>query len=255
MFVELGQVFGRFLFRPELMQKGEEQARQLKAVFARFGVPEGGRVLDLCCGIGRHAIPLAELGYRVVGVDLSPVYLEEARSRAAQRGVADRVRFLLGDARELKAVLAGEGPFDAVLCLGTSIGYFGEEGDLKMLASAREVARDGALLVISTVNRDWIIANFQPTAVVTVGEWELHSFREMDLVSSRLKVRYRFCRREENTLAVVGEEETDLRLYSPHELWKLVARSGWRPIALHSDFELKSLELGSRAIVLLARAA
>ena len=152
-------------------------------------------------------------------------------------------------------MLADEEPFDAVICLGTSTGYFGEEGDRQMFSGAREVAREDALLVISTVNRDWIMANFQATAVMSAGAWELHSFREFDFTSSTLRVRYRFCEREGEVLAVRGEAETALRLYAPHELWRLVEASGWQPLSLHASLALEPLAPSSRTIVLLARAS
>ena len=50
-------------------QAGEEQARDLKAIFDRFGVPPGASVLDVPCGIGRHTTRLARMGYRTVGLE------------------------------------------------------------------------------------------------------------------------------------------------------------------------------------------
>ena len=49
------------------------------------GLPEGARILDLGCGVGRLAIPLAARGYRVTCYDVSPPLLEEARRRARAR--------------------------------------------------------------------------------------------------------------------------------------------------------------------------
>ena len=46
-----------------------------------------GRALDLACGQGRHAVWLAERGWRVTGVDFSTVGIEKARVHAAERGV------------------------------------------------------------------------------------------------------------------------------------------------------------------------
>jgi SAM-dependent methyltransferase len=48
---------------------------------------EPGRALDLACGAGRHAVWLAERGWRVTGVDFSQVALAEARRLSAARGV------------------------------------------------------------------------------------------------------------------------------------------------------------------------
>ncbi|MGD2076845.1 MAG: class I SAM-dependent methyltransferase [Chloroflexota bacterium] len=53
----------------------------------------GGSALDLACGRGQNAIWLAEIGYQVLGVDISPVALEAARHQAALHDVAGRVIF------------------------------------------------------------------------------------------------------------------------------------------------------------------
>ena len=50
--------------------------------------PAGGEVLSLAEGEGRNAVFLAQRGFRVTGVDASPVGLEKARKLAAERGVA-----------------------------------------------------------------------------------------------------------------------------------------------------------------------
>jgi len=81
-------------------------------------VPEQSMVLDLCCGIGRHSVLLAEKGFRVVGVDLSPEYIIRARELVKARAVSEKVEFKVGDMREIKAVLKSyKGRFNAVLNL------------------------------------------------------------------------------------------------------------------------------------------
>jgi ubiquinone/menaquinone biosynthesis C-methylase UbiE len=58
-----------------------------------------GEILDLACGTGRIAIPLAEAGLKVTGLDLSAEMLKRAEQKAQERGVADRITFLQGDMR------------------------------------------------------------------------------------------------------------------------------------------------------------
>lgn len=71
-------------------------------------VAQGARVLDLGCGKGDVAIPLArELGCRVHGIDLFPPFVEEARTRAEEEGVADLCRFQVGDLRAMLEQLEG----------------------------------------------------------------------------------------------------------------------------------------------------
>src|SRR5690554_6025707 len=56
-----------------------------------------GCVLDLCCGPGRHAVPLASKGFDVTAVDLSPFLIGRARAHAAANGVEPE--FVVGDMR------------------------------------------------------------------------------------------------------------------------------------------------------------
>lgn len=58
-----------------------------------------GEVLDLACGTGRVAIPLAQAGIRVTGLDLSAEMLDRARQKAEEQGVTDRLTLLQGDMR------------------------------------------------------------------------------------------------------------------------------------------------------------
>jgi SAM-dependent methyltransferase len=59
-----------------------------------------GPIVELAVGTGRVAVPIAEAGVRVIGVDLSERMLEVAREYAQERGVAGLVDFRVGDIRE-----------------------------------------------------------------------------------------------------------------------------------------------------------
>jgi SAM-dependent methyltransferase len=74
-------------------------------------VPPGSRVLDVGCGVGRWSRLLAARGAQVIGVDLSPTMIDQARSRAVDDGVAERCRFAVAD---LACLDLGE-RFDLVL--------------------------------------------------------------------------------------------------------------------------------------------
>jgi SAM-dependent methyltransferase len=66
-------------------------------------VPNGGCVLELGCGPGRHAIALGLQGYRVVGVDRNPVIVSQAHANAVACGVSETVSFRVGDMGDLQA--------------------------------------------------------------------------------------------------------------------------------------------------------
>ena len=70
----------------------------------------GATVLDVGAGTGALSLLAAELGYRVTALDLSPGMLGRAELKANERGLDDRMRFVVGSATE-----PPEGPFDAVI--------------------------------------------------------------------------------------------------------------------------------------------
>ena len=93
----------------------------------RAGV--SGRVLDLCCGFGRHSLALAEQGLDVFGLDLSMDLLRAAAD------LPDPARHLGG--RLVRGDVSGlpfaDAAFDSVVVLFSSFGYFGDDGDREVL--------------------------------------------------------------------------------------------------------------------------
>lgn len=89
-------------------------------VASALGVAPGARVLEVGCGSGLNQPLLMEVigdAGRIVAIDASSEMLKKAKVRAVEQGYADRVTFILGDARKLNVLLkqAGEeGAFDAL---------------------------------------------------------------------------------------------------------------------------------------------
>lgn len=142
-------VFDETYLQTYLPMTSEERSReQAFAAVALAEVEPGAEVLDCPCGFGRHAIPLAEAGYRVTALDRSPSQLAEAERR---RDAAEWPRFLRGDYRELPFPDAS---FDAALTLFSSLGYLGRAEDVGVLREFKRVLRAGRPLVVETTHRD-----------------------------------------------------------------------------------------------------
>ena len=110
----------------------EAQEQKLELVCTKLGLRAGERVLDVGCGWGSFAAHAASRhGVHVVGITLSEPQAAEARRRAAEAGVADRVDIRVADYREL----AGES-FDAI----ASIGMVEHVGAVQIDAYARTLA-------------------------------------------------------------------------------------------------------------------
>jgi SAM-dependent methyltransferase len=76
-------------------------------------VPQGAHVLELGCGPGRHAIGSATLGYKVVGIDVDPRIVAQARANAAVVAPECDAAFLVGDMFNLSSI-APVGVFQAI---------------------------------------------------------------------------------------------------------------------------------------------
>jgi SAM-dependent methyltransferase len=143
-----------FVFPQERLDRAEDEVDSITAL-AGF---EKGRVLDLCCGPGRHSIALAKRGARVTGVDLSAFLLERAASHALANSVD--VEWVHQDMREFIRA----GAFELVINVFTSFGYFDDKNDdIKVLENVfKSLETDGKFL-IELASKEWLAKVFQPT--------------------------------------------------------------------------------------------
>jgi len=107
---------------------------------------KGAKVLDLGCALGYHSIELARRGYDVTGLELSEAFLEVARQRVEEAGVA--VNLVHGDMVHL--TFAQE--FDAVVLWGNTFGLFTDEGNFETLRGIARALKKGGLALIDMQN-------------------------------------------------------------------------------------------------------
>jgi SAM-dependent methyltransferase len=204
-----------------------KSAAEAHAAVRLAGCGRRARILDAGCGNGRHAVPLGRAGHRIVGLDSSAVLLAAARRAARNRPWPHLVR---GSYASLAFEAAS---FDAVLCLGTALGYLGDEGDAAALREFRRVLAPDGRLVIETLHRGELGAR--------LGEHE-------ERVLAR-GATLRFERRFDRTTGVMREMQLledgqggdsaprtyDLRVYSEDELCRMLETAGFEVIGRHAS--------------------
>jgi SAM-dependent methyltransferase len=145
-----------FLFSSETLAKGETEVEQVLGL-VKFS---GRRVLDMCCGPGRHSVPLAKKGLQVTAVDLSPFLLDVARSRAEKEQV--EIEWIRDDMR----YFCRDAAYDLIINLYTSFGYFqAKEEDILVLKNIHRSLRPGGTCVLELVAKEWIAGNIAEALV------------------------------------------------------------------------------------------
>jgi len=193
------------------------------------------RILDLCCGQGRHALELARRGLRgVEGLDRSHFLIQKAKSLAKKEGLP--VKFREGDARKIPHA---PDTIDAVLILGNSFGYFETaQEDLKVLQGVFRVLKPWGKLLIDVTDGEYLRGHFQPRS----WEWidDKHFVcreRALSADGQRLISREVVTHVEKGVLVDQFYAE---RLYSRGELMDLLKAAGFSDCTLHGEIATDS---------------
>jgi SAM-dependent methyltransferase len=122
----------------------QEAASFIDRISSLLNINFGAKVLDLACGRGRHAIYLSQLGYDVIGLDLSEKSI--ARANAMSN---DKLHFYVHDMRNLFR----SNYFDYIFNLFTSFGYFERDNDdLRVLQNVSKSLVKGGVFIFDFLN-------------------------------------------------------------------------------------------------------
>lgn len=238
----------------DVVENDANTAREVDMLVQATGVGPGDKILDLCCGQGRHAIELARRGFEhVTGVDRSRYLIRLARRRASKAGLS--VTFREGDARNIRL---RDSSIDCVCIMGNSFGYFDtEDDDVRVLEAVKRVLRSGGNLVLDLADGDWVRDHFERRS----WEWiDQHHFvcRERSLSDDgdRLVSREVVVHAERG---VIADQFYAERLYSHKRIKELLERVGFRNLRTHGYLEAESergqdLGMMSRRLFLSAEA-
>ncbi len=222
----------------------DPERTELEAGFLAERLPPRGRILDLACGTGRIAIPLARRGFEVAGIDISRGALEIARS------AAPTLDFRHGDMRELPW---DDASFDGVVNVWTAFGYFEtQEEDERVVAEVARVLRPGGVFVLDSINQAALLRNFRPESWSELDGGTLFLERRViDLPSGRVRAYWTFVDESGRR-----EHAFEHRLYTLAEYHAMLERGGLRTTEVYGAFDGSEVTLDtSRAVIVAQRDA
>ena len=219
-------------------------SREVDSILRMMNLKSRARILDLCCGYGRHSIELAQKGFAVTGYDLSDFFLKKAKEEAGALGL--KIGFIKGDMRKLPF----EGRFDAVVNLFTSFGYFEKErDDIKLLKGVCKALKKDGLFLLDLINREHLIRGFQRRTWRPNGDFIMLEDNFLDLFTSRWE--------STRTLLFENGERAQhsfsLRLFSFAEMLNLLKRAGFVLESVYGDFDFMEYSLDSPRMILISR--
>ena len=220
----------------------EPERTALEAEFCAERIAQGGRVLDVPCGTGRHAALLAERGHPVAGLDISNRVLGAAREAVPDGD------FRQGDMRELPWP---DESFDAVLNLWTAFGYFDtQQEDERVMAEFARVLVPGGVLILDTVNQPALLRGFREKAWRELEGALMLERHEYDQITGRSRAFWTFVRDGSRS-----ELSFEHRLYSTPEYVDIMKRAGLEPEAFFGGFDAAELTWDTWRQIIVARKA
>jgi SAM-dependent methyltransferase len=221
----------------------EQTNQEVEFLSESFSYYPGGHVLDVACGYGRHALPLAKRGFQVTGIDLSLPLLLRAADEAQRLGIP--VNFIHTDMREISF----QSQFNGAYCTLTSFGYFDEETNLKLAQAICQSLKPGGRFLLDVLNRDYVVSDL-PSRVWWEGNGcVVLEEVEFNYQTSRLQIHRSIVFNEGHQV----EQDLSLRIYSLHELGKLLRAAGFRVMEISGSVTTRGHFFGaaSRQILLL----
>lgn len=191
----------------------------------KFSKTKVRSILDIGCGTGSHAIPLAKKGYSVVGVDVSGPMLEIARKKSA--GLKN-LKFLRMDMRKIEL----REKFDAAIIMFAALGYAGGfNGVKKTLVGIRKHMKPGGILIFDVWN-GLAVMSVRPSRKVKIISGPKkkiirESYSDLDAINQICVVHFKCSVQEKGKRVEIFKNDHVMKFFFPDELKGVLELTGF----------------------------
>ena len=230
-----------FLKHPLLT--AERTTYEIDFLESELKLKRGARLLDVGCGFGRHAVALARRGYEVVAIDASAEMIAVARERAERANVAVDFR------QERAEQFASRSPFDAAICLFTSLGQIGEWGENRgLVACVYAALKAGGQFVVEVPQRATAVRDLKTSEHIGGEKRYADVVRQYNAADQTISEIFRVVAPERSETYVLR-----YHLFDRSELSTLLTMAGFRIEAAYGDYDGTPLSEEDSTMVLVAR--
>lgn len=215
---------------------------EVDRIVSLLRIDPGAKILDLCCGVGRHSLELARRGYNVTGVDRTQFYLEKASKQAEAEGL--NLEFIRDDMRKF----CRKGAFDVIMNLYTSFGYFESlEEDRRVVKNVCHSLKPGGLFLMEMMGKEVLARIFLE-----------RSWREEEgmIILEERKLGKNWDWIDNRWIIFKGNRRTEFkvshRLYSAVELSTLLGECSFTQIDVYGGLEGNPYDHTARRLVVVA---
>ncbi|MEM7053703.1 MAG: class I SAM-dependent methyltransferase, partial [Pseudomonadota bacterium] len=241
------RTFGPLMFGPDQFSEAERQVDQL---LATLGVPKQAgnatNVLDLGCGPGRHALPLARAGLNVTAVDTSGYLLNQLLANVQDQEL--EIEVLQQDMRSFSR----SEQYDLALLMWTSFGYFEDEADhRKVLQNLFESLTAGGRLVLDLVGLEYLCRTLEPVHLSEYDDGRI--LIERPLLTdhlTRLENEWVLLQTEADGSESVHRANFSHRVWSASEMVYWLKAAGFGQVTVTSDFAGGEYSMDSERLIL-----
>jgi len=203
----------------------------IRKILEKFKIRQGN-IIDVMCGDGRIAISLSKYGYRLIGIDFSEKFINDAVNKARRLGVSSMTKFICHDVRRIDA-LEFSTKFDAALLVWSSLGYYSKEEDIKLLKRINRIVKARGILIIFDILLKESYKPFQLFSILYHDKYQVYSVERFNKSERKLLKTWRIYEIENNNQShYLGEVRIELIIYSKKELIDIIREAGWKPVLI-----------------------
>ena len=196
----------------------ERTAKEIELICSVAPLPEFRRVLDVCCGMGRHARALVQRGYSVTGIE------RDAGAIAKARELGGGPEYVQADVREYQPAASA---YDVAIVMSQSFGYFDNETNRELLGRLADAVRKRGRVLLDLWNVDFFIAH-QGERTLDTPSGIVREEKRID--DGRLLVHL--------TYPDGAGEDFDWQLFSPEEMESFGESAGLTRVTASANFDV-----------------